>query len=169
MYKVITVILVFSVLYIVVKISAPRYKASNLEATLEKILDDYDGRSVLQKDESRLQAQIANFVSVNHIPIKSEEVKVTWDRFDEELLIEVDISYPQPMSLFGFGWESKLNLHKEKLIIVDVAEEDRLIEAREDEESRREEEFARWQADMKAKCEPLGEWNGKECVITVYN
>jgi hypothetical protein len=169
MYKVIAVILIFSVLYIVVKMAVPRYRASNLESTLEKILDNYDGRSVLHKDESSLKAQMAQFVSVNSIPIKSEEVEVTWDRFDEELMIAVDINYPQPMSLFGFGWESKLNLHQEKLIIVDIEEEERIREAREEEERRRIDEEERYQSDMEEKCERMaGEWNGRECVLTKY-
>ena len=169
MYKVIALILVFSVLYIVVKVVPPRYRASNLESTLEKILDGYDGRSVLQKDESGLKDQMAKFVSVNSIPIKSKDVKVTWDRFDEELLIGVDFSYPHAMSLFGYGWESKFNVHKEKLIVVDVAEEERIIAAREEEESRRIEEEGRYQSDMEELCEQRGgKWNGRKCVITVY-
>ncbi len=169
MYKVIALILVFSVLYIVVKVVPPRYRASNLESTLEKILDGYDGRSVLQKDESGLKAQMAQFVSVNSIPIKSKDVKVTWDRFDEELLIEVDFSYPHAMSLFGYGWESKFSVHKEKLIIVDVEEEERIVEAREEEERRRQEEEERYQSDSEEQCERMsGEWNGRECVITTY-
>ncbi len=169
MYKVIVLILVFSVLYIVVKVVPPRYRASNLESTLDKILDDYDGTSVLQKDESTLKAQLANYVTVNAIPVKGEEVKVTWDRYEEELLIGVDFSYPQAMSLFGYGWESEFKVHKEKLIIVDVEEEERIIAAKEEEEMRRKEEEERYQRDMEELCEQRGgEWNGRKCVITVY-
>ena len=92
---------------------------------------------------------------------------MTWERDGDELLIGVDISYPLARSLFGFDWESSINVYKERLITVDVDEEQRMLAEREAEELRRDEENKRYHHDMVEKCAKMGgEWNGRRCVIT---
>ncbi len=137
-------------------------KNSDFEETVNKIINEIDGTAVLDMNGNTVKQKIIEAGRSLDIPLKEEDVNVTWERNGDEILVVVDLN----ATYLYDETETNISFLKEATIAIDVAEEQRRVDqAWRNEEKRREAAIAA-EDDWREKCDEMGgEYDGMYCTV----